>query len=96
MMTSPGAAHATHWARPDIVGDLVAFASAAGAAPPREIHLRPELYARMLAQLPPGDRPAAVERGVGPPPGIPLVLDPELPAFPGFEVVRARPYRAAA
>jgi hypothetical protein len=96
MMDSPVAVHA-HWTRPDIAGDLVAVASGPGTAPPREIRLRPELYARMLAQLSPVDRASVVERGVlGSPPGIPLVVDTGLPSCPGFEVVRARPYAAAA
>ncbi|SFL10515.1 hypothetical protein [Geodermatophilus ruber] len=80
-----------HWARPDIAGDVLAIARDRHAAPPREIRIRPELHACMLAQLDPAAR-AAVERGtLGAPPGVPLVVDPELPAFPGFEVVRARP-----
>ena len=86
-----------HWLRPDIAGDLVAVAYATGAAAPREIRIRPELYARMVAQLPPELRPAVAERYVlGAAPGVPLVLDPALPEYPGFEVVRARPGSTAA
>ena len=33
---------------------------------------------------------------LGPPPGVPVVIDPALPLSPGFEVVRARPETAAA
>ena len=88
-----------HWARPDFAGDLLAVAWAPGAAPPREIRVRPELLDRLLAEL----GPAVAEHGVlGEPAGVPLVVDPELPDFPGFEVRRvlpsgpARPHRAAA
>ena len=84
--------HPTHWGRPDIAGDLIGVAVTPGAAPPRELRVRPELYERMLAQLPPDERAAgAARRLLGPPPGVPVVVDPALPAFPGFEVVRARP-----
>ncbi|HYX95554.1 MAG TPA: hypothetical protein VE823_10835 [Geodermatophilus sp.] len=84
--------HPAHWGRPDIAGDLVAVAVTAGAAPPRELRIRPELYERMLTQLTPDERAAVVGRRLlGPPPGVPVVVDPALPASPGFEVVRARP-----
>jgi hypothetical protein len=66
----------------------VAVAWRPDAAPPREIRARSEVRDRILAQLPPDQRARAV---VGGPAGVPLVLDDELPAFPGFEVVRARP-----
>src|SRR3712207_8180079 len=81
-------AHFPHWARPDFAGDVLAAAWAPGLAPPREIRVRPELYDRMLAQLDPAVR-AGVEHGVlGEPAGVPLVVDPALPPFPGFEVDR--------
>ena len=86
-----------HWVRPDIAGDIVAIAVAPGAAPPRVIRIRPELYGRLLAQMAPEDRATAVATGLlGPPPGVPVAVDAELPLFPGFEVVRARPEHAAA
>ena len=86
------APHPTHWGRPDIAGDLIAVAVTPGAAPPRELRIRPELYERMLTQLTSEERAAVVGRRLlGPPPGVPVVVDPALPAFPGFEVVRARP-----
>jgi hypothetical protein len=79
---------ATHRARPHVAGDLLAVAWAPGAAPPREIRVRPELHGRLVAEL----GPAVAEQGVlGDPAGIPLVVDPELPVFPGFEVRRVRP-----
>ena len=86
-----------HWVRPDIAGDLVTIAFAPGTAAPRQIRLRPELYERMLAQLSPADRAAVVGSGtLGRPHPVPLAVDPELPLFPGFEVVRARPWDVAA
>jgi hypothetical protein len=86
-----------HWLRPDIAGDLVAIAVTPGAAPPRELRIRPELYERMLAPMAPDDRAAVVDTGrLGRLPGVPVVVDPELPDFPGFEIVRARPQPAAA
>ena len=84
--------HPAHWSRPDIAGDLLAVAVTPGAAPPRLLRIRPELFDRVLAQLSPDERAAMVGgRLLGPPPGVPVVVNPELPAFPGFEVVRARP-----
>jgi hypothetical protein len=90
-------ARSTHWARPDIAGDIIAVAFTPGAAPPREIRIRPELHARLLSQLDPADRADVAGGGaLGPPPGVRLVVDPVLPVFPGFEVIRARPDAAAA
>jgi hypothetical protein len=83
-----GAVRPAHWAPPDTLGDILAIAWRPGAAPPREIRVRSEVRDRVLAQLPPAERARAV---VGGPVGVPLVLDDELPAYPGFEVVRARP-----
>lgn len=87
----------THWLRPDIAGDLVAVAFTTGAAAPREIRIRPELYARMVDQLASDVRPTVAEgHRIGASPGVPLVLDPSLPGFPGFEVVREHPPATAA
>jgi hypothetical protein len=86
-----------HWVRPDIAGDIVAIAVTPRAAPPREIRIRPELYGRMLAEMAADDRDVVVGTArVGPPPGVPVVIDPALPLSPGFEVVRAGPEPAAA
>ncbi|MGR7026473.1 hypothetical protein [Geodermatophilus sp. URMC 62] len=77
-----------HRARPDLAGDLLAVAWAPGTAPPREIRLRPELHDRLRAQL----GPDVVEQGLlGDPAGVPLVVDPRLPACPGYEVLRVAP-----
>jgi hypothetical protein len=94
---APGSARSAHPARPDPSGDVLAVAWAPGLAPPREIRVRPELYDRILTQLDPAARVTVVEHHVlGERAGVPLVVDPELPLFPGFEVVRVRPDETAA
>jgi hypothetical protein len=86
-----------HWGRPDPVGDILATAWSPTAAEPREIRVRPEVYHSILAELDADERALVEERGVlGSLIAIPLVVDAELPAFPGFEIVRARPHAAAA
>ena len=75
-----------HWARPDFAGDLLAVAWAPGAAPPREIRVRPEVLERLF----PG-RDAAGHPLLGDPAGVPVVVDPALPRSPGFEVRRVPP-----
>jgi hypothetical protein len=91
------AAQHRHWGRPDPVGDILAAAWSPTAAEPREIRVRPEVHQSILAELDPVERALVEERGVlGSPTAIPLVVDAELPAFPGFEIVRARPHAAAA
>ena len=86
-----------HWDRPDPVGDILATAWSSTAAEPREIRVRPEVYHCILAELDPAERALVEEHGVlGSPIAIPLVVDAQLPAFPGFEIVRARPHAAAA
>ena len=91
------AAQRGHWSRPDPVGDILATAWSWAAAEPREIRVRPELYHCILAELDPVERALVEESGLlGWPVAIRLVVDAELPVFPGFEIVRARPYAAAA
>jgi hypothetical protein len=91
------AAQHRHWGRPDPVGDILAIAWSPTAAEPREIRVRPEVLQSILAELDPAERVLVEERGVlGSPIAIPLVVDAGLPAFPGFEIVRARPHAAAA
>jgi hypothetical protein len=91
------AAQHRHWRRPDPVGDILATAWNPAAAEPREIRVRPEVYHCILAELDPVERALVEERGrLGSPVAIPLVVDAQLPAFPGFEIVRARPHDAAA
>ena len=86
-----------HWEKPDPVGDILAIALNPAAAEPREIRVRPEVFDYILAELDPGERAAVEERRVlGSPIAIPVVVDAELPAFPGFEIVRALPHVAAA
>jgi hypothetical protein len=95
---TPGrAAQRGHWGRPDPVGDILATAWGPAAPEPREIRVRPEVYHCILAELDPVERALVEERRLlGSPIAIPLVVDAQLPAFPGFEIVRARPHTAAA
>jgi hypothetical protein len=93
----PSVARPAHWGPPDPLGDILAIAWRPGAAAPREIRVRPEVHERVLASMPPSDRALTEAHGtVGRPVAVPLVVDPELPPFPGFEVVRALPERLAA
>ncbi|MGY1606294.1 MULTISPECIES: hypothetical protein [unclassified Geodermatophilus] len=74
--------------RSRLAGDLLAVAWEPGAAPPREIRVRPELLDRLHGQL----RPAGLAAGLlGEPAGLPVVADPLLPRSPGFEVRRVPP-----
>lgn len=74
------------------VGDILTEAWRPGTVEPVAIHIRPEVYARMLAQMTPLARDATREhRTLGYPDGIPLLVDGDLPPFPGFEVHRRPP-----
>ncbi|RFU22067.1 hypothetical protein [Geodermatophilus marinus] len=59
--------------------ELLAEARRPGAAEPVAIHVRPELHCRMKAAA------------VGTDPPLPVVVDEEIPAFPGYEIHRAAP-----
>ncbi|MGY1710796.1 hypothetical protein ACI8AC_14925 [Geodermatophilus sp. SYSU D00758] len=63
----------------DVSEQLLAEARRPGAAEPVAIHVRPELHGRM--------RTAAV----GSDPPLPVVVDDDIPAFPGYEIHRAAP-----
>lgn len=71
-----------------LAADLLAVAWEDGAAPPREIRVRPELRDRLDAEL----GPAAAGGLLGDPAGVPLVTDAQLPRSPGFEVRRVPPH----
>jgi hypothetical protein len=76
-----------HWATPHMVEDILAAARRPGVAEPTEIRIRAALYARLLQEP---DALVLLD-------GIPLVVDDQLPAFPGFEIHRAcAPARGAA
>ena len=70
-----------HWSAPDVGADILAEALRPDAAPPVAIHVRPEVRARIGAQV--GD--AAVDRLDG----VPLVVDDRIPSDPGYEIHRA-------
>jgi hypothetical protein len=76
-----------HWMARDVAGDLLAIARRAGAAEPVEIRVRPEVY-RDLQGTGGGDPLTHLD-------GIPVVVDPELPFFPGYEVHRTPGSRAS-
>jgi hypothetical protein len=73
---------------PGLARDLLAVAWEPGAAPPREVRVRPELADRLGAQL---GWDATAHPLLGEPAGLPLVVDPQLPRSPGFEVRRVPP-----
>ena len=84
--STAGPSKGSHWAEADIAGDILAVARRVGAAEPVEIRIRPEVHDRLLRQAPgPHDRPLTT---IG---GIPLVVDEDLPGFPGYEIHRAPP-----
>ncbi|SFP52476.1 hypothetical protein SAMN05660464_3433 [Geodermatophilus dictyosporus] len=71
---------------PALARDLLAVAWEPGAAPPREVRVRPELAGRL------GGEPGPDGQWLlGEPAGVPLVVDPLLPRSPGFEVRRVAP-----
>ena len=67
--------------RGDLRGDILTEAYRPDAAAPVAIHVRPEL-ADLLRAEPAGHRP---------PTPLPLVVDADLPASPGYEVHREPP-----
>ena len=69
--------------RSRLAADLLAVAWEPGAAPPREVRVRPELLARLGPAVPGGL--------LGDPAGVPVVVDAALPCSPGFEVRRVPP-----
>jgi hypothetical protein len=85
-----------HWATPHMVEDILADARRPGLAEPTAIHVRSALHLRLLRE--PG-APVVVDeqRGDSALDGIALVVDDDLPAFPGYEIHRAySPVRGAA
>jgi hypothetical protein len=82
-----------HRPLPGLARDLLAVAWEPGAAPPREVRVRPELAGRLGAR--PG-RDGTAPALLGEPAGLPLVVDPRLPRSPGFEVRRVPPGARAA
>ncbi|MCV2489608.1 hypothetical protein OF117_09540 [Geodermatophilus sp. YIM 151500] len=73
---------------PDVVGDILREAWRPDVPAPVSLHVRPEVHARMLAQ----GSPRTDEVGAD----VPVVVDDEIPAQPGYEIHRAPPPGAAA
>ncbi len=87
---------ASHWTSPDTLGDILAIAHRPDAAEPCEIRVRSEVHSRLLQETSAGTRRIAIQHGtISHLDGIPLVIDDELPAHPGYEVHRASPTRSA-
>lgn len=82
------AARASHWAEPDFVGDIRAVARRAGPDPV-EIRIRPELHHRLVRQM---TAAGALDGGsLTDLDGVRLVVDEEIPVFPGYEIHRVPP-----
>lgn len=81
---SPGMT-AVHWCAPDIPRDILDAAWSPELPPPTSIHVRPELHARMTSAVP---APRAEDEPVRPELDVPLVVDDQIPLFPGYEIHR--------
>jgi hypothetical protein len=77
-----------HWAVPHMSEDILATARRPGSAEPTEIHVRSAILARLM-QDPVAPAAVDAQRGTGFLDGIPLVVDEDVPACPGYEVHRA-------
>ena len=75
---------------PHTLEDILAVARRPGAAAPREIHVRARIHDRIVEEAVALGTTVSVDerRGISSLDGIPLVVDEDLPAFPGFEVHR--------
>lgn len=72
-------------ARHDVRTDILSEALRPDAGAPVLIHLRPELHARICRCGP------ATGGQAEDPLGIPVVVDDDIPAFPGYEIHRSVP-----
>lgn len=82
---------ASHWSPPDTWGDILAAAWQPDAPAPVAIHVSPVLHARLVPERDLPEVPGAAARALDRQAGVPVVLDEEVPEFPGFEVHRAPP-----
>lgn len=80
-----------HWRSADPLRDITAEAWRPGAAPPREIRVRPEVYTRLLIHLDGPARDNLRNGRIGHPVSVPIVIDGAMPPFPGYEVHRIHP-----
>ena len=76
---------------PHTLADLLDAARGPGVAEPSEIRVRPELCARMQREAGWSCVPVTLDAPgrINCLDGIPVVVDPDLPAFPGYEIHRA-------
>lgn len=78
-----------HWSPPDTLGDILRQAWRPGVAQPTAIHVRPEVHTRMLARMTTTARTLALGAGcIGDPQRLPLIIDDDLPDYPGYEIHR--------
>ena len=74
----------------DIEADILAEARRSGVGEPVMIHIRPAVYARLLADSPSALAPEHRTPGAA---RIHIVVDEGIPAAPGYEIYRAAPRR---
>lgn len=82
-MSSTAGPSVTHDVRTDILSEAVR----PDAGEPVMIRIRPELHARLCRECAGGTEPSL---------GIPLVVDRDIPTFPGYEIHRAVPQQRSA
>ena len=78
---------------PHALDDVLDAARGAGVAEPNEIRIRPELHDRMQREAASSSVSVTLDAhgGISRLDGIPVAIDAELPAFPGYEIRRAGP-----
>lgn len=85
-MTNPDVHPTAH----HTVDDILAMARRPEAADPTEIHVGSAIHARMLKEAAGAATRMVVDeqRGISRLDGIPVVVDAEIPAYPGYEIHR--------
>lgn len=88
-MTDPAGVVTT----PHTIDDVLDAARGTGVADPSEICVRPELHDRMQREAAWSSASLTCDQdgAISHVDGIPVVVDPELPAYPGYEIHRAGP-----
>ena len=76
------------WCSADIEADILSEARRPGVGEPVTIHIRPAVYARMLAETRSDSWQERRGRGTS---RIPFVIDDRIPSAPGYEIHRAAP-----
>jgi hypothetical protein len=76
------------WSSADVEADILSEACRPGVGEPVTIHIRPAVYARMLAERRPAGRQEGLPREAT---RVPFVIDDGIPSAPGYEIHRAVP-----